>query len=86
MKKKKFYLFAPAKEHFDYRGISLGMGNDRKIYYPKSVGKHRAYRSDANNPAKGLTLMTFSSKESAQKVADYTNENFNDNFEVREIE
>ena len=41
----KYICLAPSKEQFNVNGESLGMSGERALYYAKSVGKHRIYRS-----------------------------------------
>lgn len=85
-----YICFQKAKEQFDCNGKSLGMGEDLAIYYDKRIGRRRNYRQTYPNLPdlpmyRGLKLKTFKNKKNAQKLCDYINQNFGNNFEVIEI-
>lgn len=80
MKKQQFICFAKGVEQFNHYNESCGIGEDRAIYYSKSIGKRRLYRSGYPIPTKGLTLLTFDSEEKAIACCKNTNEQFNDTF------
>lgn len=83
----KFFCWQASKEEFDYKGKSLGMSEELAIYYARDIGRRRNYRQTYPVPMyKNLVLKTFKRKQNAQKLCDYTNENFGNNFIVKEIE
>lgn len=62
------------------------MSGERAIYYAKSVGKHRLYRSGYPVPDQnGLILFEFKDIEKAFRMCDDTNDIFNDDFKPIEI-
>lgn len=87
--KKRFIIWSPAKEHFNFKGESLGMGGERAIYRPKGntdISSDRRYRGDyPKESSKNLTLMTYRSAESAQEDCDWLNKSHKDTFQVKRI-
>ncbi|MFA5243672.1 MAG: hypothetical protein WC380_00090 [Pedobacter sp.] len=87
--KKRFIAWSPAKEHFNFKGESLGMGGERAIYRAKNntdISSDRRYRdSYPQNPSKNLTLMTYMSYESAKEDCDWINSAHKDTFQVKRI-
>lgn len=61
------------------------MSDKLAVFYSSSIGKHRIYRNSLDNPAKGLKLLEFKSKDEAQKVCDLTNEISDVVYKVEEI-
>lgn len=82
---KKFIVTAEPQEQFNYKNESLGMSDKLAVFYSPSIGKHRIYRNSLDNPAKGLKLLEFKSKEEAQKVCDLTNEISTNKYKVEEV-
>lgn len=86
-KSKLYFCYQAPKEEFNYKGESLGKSDASAIYYNKIVGRHRNYRQSYPIPNnKGMILKTFKNKDNAQELCDYTNEQFGDNYIVREVE
>jgi len=82
----KYFCWQASKEEFNYKGESLGMSDELAIYYDKTIGRRRNYRQTYPIPMyKGLVLKTFKSKKNAQELCDYTNEQFGNNFQVKEM-
>lgn len=83
-----YILFAKGIEEFNINNESLGIGHDRSVYYCKSIGRHRLYRSSyplaTTGPNKKLSLFVFSTLKQAEDCRDYTNKIHNDRFEVIE--
>lgn len=83
---KFYYCWQPAKEEFNCKGESLGMGDELAIYYDRAIGRRRNYRQTYPIPMyKGLILKTFKKKENAQELCDYTNKEFGNSFIVKEL-
>ena len=75
-----------SKEVFNVYGNSLGQSGDSALYYSTEIGRRRIYRQTYPIPMyKKLRLLTYKNKKNAQKVCDYINKLFNDNYEVVEI-
>jgi hypothetical protein len=83
---KRFICFSPSKEHFNAAGQSLGMGDDRALFYSPSVGRQRLYRSSYPDPTKGLKLLTFKTESVAQSRCNSINKAYNDDFSTLEID
>lgn len=82
---KVYFCWQAAKEEFNYKGDSLGMGEELAIYYCRAIGRRRNYRQSYPVPMyKGLALKTFKSKKNAQELCDYTNKEFGNSFVVVE--
>lgn len=90
----KYICFSPSKEQFDVKGNSLGMSGERAVYYAKSVGKHRIYRSSypiepymfkGKDINKDLELLIFNTSIEAQRVCDEINDVYGDYFVVKEV-
>jgi hypothetical protein len=85
-----FIVFAKGVEQFDFMGNSLGIGSDRSLYYNKSIGRRRLYRSayplEKVLGTSHFVLYTFPTREEAQVQANHVNEVYNDNFVVQELE
>lgn len=90
----KYFCLAPSKEIFDVSGNSLGMQGERALYYSKSVGNHRTYRSSyplesyifkGKNINKDLDLLVFNTSKEAQQLCDEVNNVYRDNFIVKEV-
>lgn len=90
----KYICFSPGKEQFDIKGNSLGISVDRAIYYAKSIGKRRIYRSSypiepymfkGNDINKDLELFIFDTRIEAQNVCDKVNNVYGDKFIVKEV-
>lgn len=82
----KYFLFSKGVEQFNVNKESLGIGDDRAVYFAKSIGKHRLYRSGYPKPNdKDFELLTFDTLLEAQQEANNTNQTNNDNFEPREV-
>lgn len=75
----RYFITAEPKECFDYKGESLGFTEKRIVC--KGSG-YKRYRQDESNIAKGLQPVSFKFEKAAQKLADHTNELFDDNFKV----
>jgi len=59
---------------------------DRALYYEKSIGRSRLYRSGYPEPYfPNLALKTYKTKKGAQKDCDYINNYYGDNFKVIEL-
>lgn len=72
-----YICYAKGVEQFNVNNESLGIGDDRALYYAKSVGKHRIYRS--GYPIKGnkdFELFKFKSEKQAEKLCKQMGENF----------
>ena len=88
-----YICVAPSKEQFNISGESLGMSGERALYYAKSIGKRRVYRSslplepyyfngvDINAD---LKLFRFNSFKRARALCHEVNEHYGDDFKVRE--
>jgi len=89
MEKKKYICHSAAKEQFDYKGISLGMGNERALYYSKSIGKRRVYRSSyptpPANPVNDFVLFDFDDQDEAISFCNGVNIAYKDDFEPLEL-
>jgi len=72
----KFICTSPEKK---------GTEPKRAIYYSPAIGKTRLYRQSASQPQKGLKLVSYKRKSTAEKLCAETNERFNDNFQVEEV-
>lgn len=76
--------FASGKELFDFQGRSFGAGEDRALYYLKSLGRHRIYRRAYPNPSSQdefeFVLMTYNNTEMAEKACREVNEIYGDSF------
>lgn len=85
---------APSKEQFSVSGKSLGMSGERALYYSKSVGKHRIYRSsyplepyyfNGKDINKDLKLFRFNSFRRARILCHMINKHYGDDFKVVEV-
>lgn len=85
---------APSKEQFSVSGKSLGMSGERALYYSKSVGKHRIYRSsyplepyyfNGKDINKDLKLFRFNSFRRARNLCHMINKHYGDDFKVVEV-
>lgn len=76
--------YSPAKEGFNYRGESIGIGSDRALFYHKHI-PGRYYRRSLPCINDSLCLCTFKSIEKAQELCDTINQNHNDDFKPLEI-
>ena len=75
-----------SKEEFDINGESLGQSGKSALYYSTSIGRSRVYRQSYPYPRyKGLRLFTYKNKNNAQRLCDYTNKQFGNNYEVIEV-
>lgn len=75
-----------SREVFDVYGNSLGQSGKSALYYSIKIGRRRIYRQTYPIPMyKGLRLLTYKNKKNAQKVCNYTNKIFNNNYEVVEL-
>lgn len=90
----KYICFSPSKDQFDVNGNSLGMSGDRAVYYAKSVGKRRIYRSlypiepymfKGEDINKDLELLIFNTSIEAKRICDEVNNVYGDNFIVKEV-
>lgn len=86
-----FICKAPSKEQFDVYGKSLGMSGERALYYAKSLGKHRIYRSsyplepyhfNGKDINADLKLFRFTSYIRALKLCHEVNSHYGDDFKV----
>ena len=84
MKKQKYICIAKGKEQFNYKGESMGMGNDRALYYSRSLGRGRVYRSSYPtppvNPKNDFRLLSFVNQENAHVLCSQINAVYNDCF------
>lgn len=77
----KYICFSPAKEEFDFKGNSLGMGHARALYYATVIGKRRVYRSAYPVPSdKKFRLFEYKTERGAIDLCKEINEAYNDNF------
>lgn len=84
---KKFICYSQAREQFNYKGDSLGMGDQRALYYTPSVGRGRVYRSAYPEPSsKNLKILTFDNEEKASSLCSRINEAYNDDFKPLELD
>lgn len=90
----KYICVASDKEMFNVSGESLGMIGERALYYSKSVGKHRIYRSSyplkpyifrGKDINKDLNLLVFNTPKEAQNLCDEINNVYGDNFMIKEV-
>lgn len=90
----KYICLSPSKEQFNVNGESLGMSGERALYYAKSVGKHRIYRSTyplepyifkGKNINDDLELLYFNTSIEAQRICDEINDVYGDDFVVKEV-
>lgn len=90
----KYICVSPDKEMFNVKGESLGMIGERALYYSKSIGKHRVYRSSyplkpyifrGKDINRGLNLLVFNTLKKAQQLCDEINNAYGDNFMVKEV-
>lgn len=80
-----FCYQAPQKE-YNYKGEYLGMSEEIAIYYDRRIGRRRNYRNPYPFPMfKNLVLKKFNNRENAQKLCNYTNQEFGNHFVVREV-
>jgi len=81
---EKWICHAPGIEQFDYQMNSLGAGTDRALYYSKTIGKDRVYRSDYPTPppipVNDFELFIFDNKRSANIMCSKINKAYNDRF------
>lgn len=89
MKTGKYICFAQGVEQFDFKGKSLGIGDDRALYYSKSIGKGRIYRSSyptpPSNPKNDFVLYQFDNDNEASDMCSKINSAYNDVFKPHEI-
>lgn len=89
MKDEKYICFAQGVEQFDYQGKSLGIGNDRALYYSKSIGKGRIYRSSyptpPDNPKNDFVLFHFKEENDSLSMCIKINAAYNDVFKPHQI-
>ena len=90
----KYICWSPNKEMFNVNGESIGMRGERALYWSKSVGEHRVYRSsypkepyyfrgvDINDD---LKLFEFDNKKIAKNLCKEINNVYGDDFEVKEV-
>ena len=87
MKNEKYICFAQGVEQFDFKGNTLGVGHDRALYYSKSIGKDRVYRSGyptpPETPVNDFVLFEFDNKRSANIMCNKINKAYNDVFVPR---
>lgn len=80
----KYICHAKGVEKFDYQMNSLGVGEDRALYYSKSIGKGRMYRSSypkpPDNPKNDFLLFEFDNKREAHVMCNKINAAYNDVF------
>lgn len=90
----KYICVSSDKEMFNVKGESLGMIGERALYYSKSIGKHRVYRSSyplkpyifrGKDINRGLNLLVFNTLKKAQQLCDEINNVYGDNFMVKEV-
>lgn len=70
------------KELKNASGNVIGVQEKRGLFYSKAVGRHRIYRSSFPNPANGLSLLVYKTKEKAQRICDRINFFHQDDFKV----
>lgn len=81
----KFIITAEDKKVSAFRGAIMAEPK-RGLYYDPGVGRNRVFRMSLNVKPKKMRLLTYTSEKNAQKVCDYINETFNDNFKVVALE
>ena len=78
---KVYICVAPSKEVFNASGKSLGMCEERALYYCRDIGRRRIYRSSYPIPDdKCFKLLKYKSLKYAQETCDGVNRAYNDNF------
>lgn len=90
----KYICWSPSKEQFNINGESLGMSSERALYYAKSIGKHRIYRSsyplepeifNGKDINQDLELLVFNTSIEAERLCTEINDVYNDDFIVKEV-
>lgn len=56
----------------------------RALFYSPTIGKHRVYRQGISDSGKGLKLLTYKRKSSAESICSQVNKAYNDKFKVSE--
>jgi hypothetical protein len=89
MEKEKWICTAEGVEQFDCNRNSLGIGNKRALYYSKSIGKNRVYRSDYPTPpavpVNDFVLFELDNKKAANIMCSKINTAHNDVFKPQFI-
>lgn len=81
MENQKFICHSKAKMQYDYLGNPIGMGDERALYYSKSIGKGRVYRSGYPNPSDlSFKPYEFNNQDKAQEQCNSINAAYNDDF------
>lgn len=90
----KYICWSPSREHFNIDGESLGMSGERALYYAKSIGKHRIYRSfyplepeifNGKDINQDLELLIFNTSIQAERLCTEINDVYVDDFIVKEV-
>ena len=82
-----YICVAEPREQFNYFGQSLGISEKRALYYDKSIGRRRIYRSSYPKPDySSFNLFEYKTKSRAEALCKEINEAYGDNFEVVEVE
>lgn len=71
---EQYICYAPSKEQFDFKGNSLGHGEELALCYSPLIGRRRIYRNSLMKPDKGLKVLIFKNKNIAQLRCDEANE------------
>lgn len=61
---------------------SLGMEDERALFFSPQVGRRRIYRQSISSPQKGLKILSYKKKENAERICDEINKVYNDAFVV----
>jgi hypothetical protein len=81
---KIFICHSSEKEQFDYKHESFGMRHERALYYSKSLGKGRVYRSSYPRPPvtpkNDFELYKFDSEDDAIGFCNSINIAYKDDF------
>lgn len=81
-----YICVAKPKEVFNVYGESIGKTNTRFLCYDKTIGRNRIYRQDVYGMLqyKNLKILKYKSNKYAQKICDLINDEYGDEFEVKE--
>lgn len=81
-----YICFSEPKEVFNVYGESIGKTNTRFLCYDKTIGRKRIYRQDSLGMLqfKNLVILKYKTKKYAEKICKLINDEYGDNFEVKE--
>ena len=86
-RKNPFYeaTFMPYDLSPTYICVTRGRNNKRALYFLRSIGRRRIYRSHFDFPPSKFRLLTYKNKNNAIFVCEQVNKFHGDNFEAVEL-